>query len=54
MSDQHLFNLEPGWALGYDERQWMVLRRRNSRTQSGWKPVAFVCFDKGRIAPCPT
>jgi len=26
--------------------QWIVFRRRNSRTQSGWKPVSFIACKK--------
>ena len=42
MSDKFLFGLAPGWALGYDRNQWILLRRRNSRTGRGWKPFRFV------------
>lgn len=41
-----LFPLAPGWALGADDLQWIVLQRRNSRTQSGWKPVAYIACEK--------
>ena len=45
MSDRIFLNLKPGWALGYDKLQWMLMKRRNSRTQTGWKPVSFIaCF----------
>lgn len=37
-----LFELADGWALGANDQQWIVLKRRNSRTQRGWKPLAYV------------
>ena len=40
--DGTVFDLAPGWALGYDKNQWIVLRRRNLRTQRGWKAVSFI------------
>ncbi len=46
MTDRYLFDLADGWAVGSDDLQWIVLRRRNMRTQSGWKPVAFVATKK--------
>jgi hypothetical protein len=42
MSDRLLFKLSPNWALGHDRHQWIVLRRRNLRTQSGWKALSFI------------
>lgn len=42
MTDRILIELCDGWALGYDPNQWVVLRRRNLRTQIGWKPVAYI------------
>ena len=41
-----LFNFSNGWALGADHCQWIVLRRRNNRTQTGWKPVSFIASNK--------
>ena len=40
--DRFLFDLAPGWALGYDDNQWIILRRRNLGRQRGWKPVSFI------------
>ena len=42
MLDKFLFDLAPGWALAFDRNQWILLRRRNSRTERGWKPVRFI------------
>ena len=44
--DRFLFDLAPGWALGYDKNQWIVLRSRNLRTQRGWKAVSFIGLKK--------
>ena len=44
--DRFLFDLAPGWALGYDNNQWIVLRRRNLRTQCGGKAVSFIGCEK--------
>lgn len=46
MADQILLELADGWALGFDSLQWIVLRRRNLRTQCGWKPVSFIATNK--------
>ena len=40
------YPLASNWALDYDEYQWIVLRRRNCGTQTGWKPVAFIATEK--------
>ncbi len=45
-TNRFLFDLADGWALGADEKQWIILRRRNFRTQQGWKPIAFVATTK--------
>ena len=44
--DRFLFDLAPGWALGYDKNQWIVLRSRNLRTQRGWKAVSSIGCEK--------
>ena len=46
MADRIIIELCDGWALGYDQRQWIILRRRNTRTQCGWKSVAFIATEK--------
>lgn len=46
MSIRWIADLAHGWALGADELQWIVLRRRNKRTQTGWKPVSFIASNK--------
>lgn len=46
MADHILLELADCWALGFDPNQWIVLRRHNLRTQSGWKPVSFIASDK--------
>ena len=47
--DRFLFGLAPGWALGYDNNQWIVLRSRNLRTQRGWKAVSFIGLKKSTL-----
>ncbi len=49
---QHLFDLSPGWALGSDACQWMLLRRRNFRTECGWKPVSYIVSNKDILRRC--
>jgi hypothetical protein len=46
MVDHIILELADGWALGFDFNQWILFRRRNLRTQSGWKPVAFIASNK--------
>lgn len=41
-NDRILFELEPGWALGTDRNQWIVMRRRKRRDQYYWNPVSFI------------
>ena len=42
--DRFLFDLAPGWALGYDNNQWIVLKARGDKSKSvqRWRPVSFV------------
>ena len=47
MTDRVIFELSSGWAFGYDDLQWIVFRRRNFRTQQGWKALAFIASNKG-------
>ncbi len=41
-NDRILFELAPGWALGADRNQWIVMRRRKRRDQHYWHPVSFI------------
>ena len=41
-----LFKFFDGLMLGADHCQWIVVRRRNFRTQTGWKTVSFVASNK--------
>ena len=47
--DRFLFDLAPGWALGYDNNQWIVMSCRNLRTQCGWKAVSFIGLKKSTL-----
>jgi len=46
MTDRHLFDLVDGWALGFDDRQWMLMRARSRRGEREWHPVAFIATEK--------
>jgi hypothetical protein len=39
------------WALGADEMQWILMRRR-SREHGGWKSVSFVRSSRDILARC--
>jgi|TARA_B100000315_G_scaffold31795_1_gene26822 hypothetical protein len=41
-NDRILFGLAPGWALGADRNQWIVMRRRKRRDQHYWNPISFI------------
>ena len=40
--DRLLFHLCDGWALGYDNQQWIVLRGHNHKGGIKWNAVSFV------------
>ena len=46
--DRFLFDLAPGWALGYDNNQWIVLQARgdNAEKAQRWRPVSFIGSNK--------
>ena len=46
--DRFLFDLVPGWALGYDNNQWIVVKARGdkSKGEQRWRPVSFVGSNK--------
>ncbi len=46
MTDRFLFEIAPGWALGYDSLQWMLLRAKNRRGEREWQPVSFIASTK--------
>ena len=46
MTDRIFLKLSDGWALGYDQRQWMVMRRYKRLEEWYWNPVAFIATDK--------
>jgi hypothetical protein len=40
-----MFDLAPGWALGADNVQWIIMRLENRQAgdrRSAWKPVSFI------------
>ena len=46
--DRFLFDLAPGWALGYDKNQWIVLKARGDKSKSAqrWRAVSFIGSNK--------
>lgn len=41
-----LFHLAPGWALGADQNQWIVLRSRKRQDKSYYQPLSFIGSNK--------
>ena len=46
MNDRILIELAPGWAIGADNLQWMLMRAKIRRGQRDWTPVAFIASEK--------
>ena len=46
--DRFLFDLVPGWALGYDGNQWTILQARgdNAKNRQSWRSVSFIGSNK--------
>jgi len=42
----------PGWALGWDHRQWMLMRSRKRQEGSYWQPVAYIASEKCILERC--
>ena len=42
MTDRFLFDLAPGWKLGADANQWMLMRGRKRHAEVTWQPVAYI------------
>ena len=44
MTDRVFLRLGEGWALGYDQNQWIVMRSKSDRSKPGqrWRAIAFV------------
>ena len=40
------------WALGADEVQWILYRRRTRHAESYWQPVSFVRSTRDILARC--
>ncbi|MBL6864052.1 MAG: hypothetical protein ISQ90_04620 [Rhodospirillales bacterium] len=41
-----LFPLAPGWAIGADDKQWILLRRRNRQDEAYWQSISYVASTK--------
>ncbi|OUR77312.1 hypothetical protein A9Q83_11460 [Alphaproteobacteria bacterium 46_93_T64] len=52
MKDKFLFELTDGWALLYDNRQWMICRARKRHAQEVWHPVSFIESTKTALLVC--
>jgi hypothetical protein len=46
--DRFLFDLAPGWALGYDKNRWIILKTRDDKRENrqSWRSVSFVGSNK--------
>lgn len=45
--DKVLFQLADGWAIGFDSRQWMVMRAKKAHGEfHHWQPVSFIASAK--------
>jgi hypothetical protein len=44
--DRIILHLCHGWALGFDQYQWMVMRAKKRGDQSYWNPEAFIATTK--------
>jgi hypothetical protein len=42
MTDHILFDLAPGWSIGADDNQWMLLRRRKRQDKAYHQAVSFI------------
>jgi hypothetical protein len=50
MTDR-VFAIAGDWAVGADELQWILMRRRMG-SQQGWRPVSFVRSTRDILARC--
>ena len=44
-----LFEIAPGWAIGCDRLQWMLIRQRSA---GFWYPVSFVATERRILERC--
>ena len=52
MADRLIFFLNDGWALGADDKQWMLLRGRKRHAETVWQPIAFIASTKDILRRC--
>ena len=52
MADRFIFQLAEGWALGANDKQWMLLRGRKRHAETVWQPVAFIASTKTVLRRC--
>lgn len=41
-----------GWAIGWDNLQWMLLRRRKRHAQTLWHPHSYIASEKRILRRC--
>jgi hypothetical protein len=45
--DRFLFYLTPKWAIGFDDRQWILLKARHAGGRGWpWRPVCFIALER--------
>jgi len=49
MKDTFLFELADGWALQFDDAQWIICRERKRHAQVVWHPVSFIGCTKSAL-----
>ena len=52
MNDQFLIDLAPGWALGLDQKQWIIYRAYFKRDTARLLPVSFIGSTKATLRRC--
>ena len=52
MSDQFLIDLAPGWALGFDQKQWIIYRVYFKRDTARLLPVSFIASTRAVLRRC--
>ncbi len=52
MSERRKLHLASGWALGWDETQWILFRARKAHAETRWMPVSYIATTKGILLRC--
>jgi len=51
MTEEQQFAISGDWALGADDLQWILYRRRSEK-RGGWEPLSFVRTSQDILARC--